>query len=344
MAYVVVALNHFRALKQCAEQFGLELKLDCSNFRLEAKGRGRYFTLYPQFVVSSNGTFMYVPQLTDTHAAFVGWLPYQPVSWDEVSDKLNFKRLMSQNGRRTPQIVRDHAAPEFPFLIKHSAGSFGNGIDGPFPAGFSLEGSILAGREAQARGQAFAEEFIPGSILKVWFWDRTPLFAHHQEFPRIVGTGSKTVSDLVQDKLRRVRQRLDGEGDHRAITRSLKLQGAELTDVLPEGQSLWIDYRYGRTYEPVSPTHTSDSAWHSLRAEVRSEAAEVGRLLGDRLVEHFGAPILYSVDAILAADDAVWWLETNTNPMAPPEIYTAVFETLFGPARTEGGPGALLPA
>lgn len=344
MAYVAVVLNHFRALKPCAEQFGLELKLDCENFRLEAKGRGRYYTLYPQFAIRSDRGFMYASQLTDTNAGFVGWLPYQPVSWDEVSDKLHFKRLMSENGRRTPRIVRDHASPEFPFLVKQSAGSFGDGLDGPYPVGHSINGGTKPQQDGSARGQMFAEEFIPGSILKVWFWDRKPFFAHHREFAKVVGTGSATVGDLLREKLRRVRQRFHGEGDQRAITLSLKFQGVELSDVVPEGQSTWIDYRYGRAYESDPVTHVTDSAWDSLPEQVRTEAAEVGRLLGNRLVEHFGAPILYSVDAILDSAGVVWWLEANTNPMAPPEAYATVFETLFGPANTGSSSVASSPA
>lgn len=332
MAYLPIALNHFRALAQCAEAAGLKMTLDCASFCLEVKGRGRYFTLYPQFMARMNGRMVYTPQLNDNNVGFTGWLPYRPVFWDGMCDKLRFKRFMDQHGRRTPRTMPHHAVADSPFLIKHSAGSFGQALEGPYPAGQLIDIGTLPLQGLPPRGEAFAEAFIHGTPLKVWLWGDSPFFAHHPECPRIVGTGHRTVGELVQERLARVGQAFDGEGDQRSIALSLALQGVERATVLPDQRALWIDYRYGRSYAPVAASNVSDSDWPSLADGIRAEAMEMARLVGGTLETHFGAPILCSVDAVVDASGTVWWLEANTNPMVPPEAYRLVFETLFGPA------------
>lgn len=332
MAYIQIALNHFREMTRCAQRAGVEVKMDCATFSLEAKGRGRYFSLYPQFMVRVNGQIAYTQSLEAGNAAFIGWLPYRPISWREVSDKRLFKQLVLQNGLRAPGLVDTQRPAEVPFLIKQSAGSFGYGLDGPFRASERPAIDTTQAKSPNQQGQLFAEEFIPGAILKVWFWGEQPFFAHQQDFAQITGVGSKTVRELVEDRLARIGERFSGQGEQQAIVRSLKFQDVELDEVLPEGRTAWIDYRYGRTYESTPPSAVSDSVWGQLSSSVRSKAEGMGKIIGRRLTEHFGAPVLCAVDAIVDGNAEVWWLEANTNPMVPPEAYAVMFDTLFGVA------------
>jgi hypothetical protein len=61
------------------------------------------------------------------------------------------------------------------------------------------------------------------------------------------------------------------------------------------------------------------------------EAVELaGAHFAAKLRETMPAPVAYALDAVVDADNQVWWLEANSNPVLPPEGYETMFADLFG--------------
>ncbi|MCY1241930.1 hypothetical protein D9M72_548600 [compost metagenome] len=60
------------------------------------------------------------------------------------------------------------------------------------------------------------------------------------------------------------------------------------------------------------------------------QAQRLGTLLDAELRNQFGVPVLYVVDGVLDAQDRIWWLEMNSNPVMPPAGYPLMFRDLFG--------------
>lgn len=332
MTFIVATLNHFRAVQAWAQANDAEVQLDVLTFEMEVKARHRYFSLKPQFLASMDGRFAHVPTLTPEATGLIGWLPYRPpLRWDVAGDKLTFKSLIAQSGFKTPDWWTEPARAESDHILKRSRGSFGYELYGPYRTG-----ALLPAVPAESRtGQIFAERFIHGRNVKLWFWGEAPFFAHVHDYPTATGDGASSVRQLVDRRLQRVGRALDDSAEASVILQALAYQGHGLDDVPAEGEKFWLDYRYGRTFTSSPVTSQSDNALGQLGSDAQGQAQALGRFLASELLKVLPAPVLCSVDAVLDAQGTLWWLEMNSNPILPPDGYPLILSTLFG----DGGRG-----
>ena len=331
MTFIVATLNHFRAIRSWADAHDAQVELNVRTFELEVKARNRYFRLKPQFLATMDGRFGHVTTLTPDATGLIGWFPYRPpLRWELASDKLSFKHLLKDADYETPEWWTDPKHASLDYILKRSKGSFGYGLYGPYAAG---ERPPSVPPES-ATGQIFAERFIRGRNVKMWFWGHTPFFAHLHAYPTIEGDDAATVRELVAVRLQQVGASLDDSAEMTVLRQALSYQDFSLDQVLKKGQSAWLDYRYGRRFVASPVTAVSDNAWAGLAPRAQQQAQALGRLLGDELLKTMPLPVLYSVDAVLDDHDTLWWLEMNSNPILPPDGYPLILATLFGEART----------
>lgn len=339
MAYLAVTLNHFRPIQAWARSTGAQASLDMATFELEVKTRNRYYVLKPRFLSKRGDRFGHSPELTADVIGFIGWLPYTPLRWALSNDKLQFKMLLRGAGEATPESANYPAVLPFDFVLKRSIGSFGNELAGPFRAGTTAN-DLARSMPAQGNPSAtlYAERFMAGTNVKVWFWGATPFYAHRDDYPAVTGDGATTLADLVTRRLRSVGIGQGTEssiaalpdGDRKSMESTLAYQDLAWQDVPAAGRAVWLDYRYGRRYDVESSSRQSDNALSSFPDAVQQRIAAIGALLSTALKPQFSVPVLYSVDGVLDANGTLWWLEMNSNPILPPEGYPLILSSLFG--------------
>lgn len=323
MSYINSTYNHLRALQHWAAVSGAALSLDVTTMHLEVKHRNRYYELVPQFIALLNGRFAHLPTLSHEAIAFAGWRPYRPWRFDLSTEKLLFKQHLQSAGLRTPSFWADARSASSDFVLKRSRGSFGYEIAGPYRAGQPVKSESDASGSNQ--GTLFAEQFVKGRILKIWFWDSRPFFAHAHDYLLIAGDGRTGAAALAM-----IKRGIHGTDADRAVTTACLLyQGISADSVLMEGQEAWIDYRYGRSYAGGASPSASDNQLDALGESVRLQCSEVGALIAGELRRSLPAPVAYAIDGMLDDEGRIWWLEMNSNPVLPPEAYAEMFQDLF---------------
>lgn len=347
MAYLLVTLNHFKVVQSWAKSTGARVNLDVATFELEVRAGNRIYTLYPQFFAVFGGTYGHSPVLSSGSDGFIGWLPYKLLRWEMATEKLAFKRFLGAHDEPTPAYWSGPGeTPTADFLLKRSRGSFGYDLFGPYHAGSNLQAKLAAAdRSRPAESALFAERFVLGTNLKVWFWGGEAFHAHLHPYPFIEGDGDSTVRALVDRRLALVRRRFDESPDMMIMRAALDYQRIGFDDVLPAGQTVWLDYRYGRRYAVDPTTAEEDNALARLTVGAAEQVARLGQKLGEAMLNQLGAPVLFSVDGVIDDEGKVWWLEMNSNPVMPPLAYPLLFRDLFGiPVPAEFLPSSRAPA
>lgn len=326
MSYITLVFNHFRAIQQWAAETGGRVTLDAATFQLEVKHRNRYFSLHPQFIAREQGRLCNVPSITEGTYAFAGWRPYRPLTLPLAADKLAFKRLLVELGLRTPAWWPTAAQAEHDFVLKRSLGSFGMQIAGPFRVG--RRDQALPGAAREGGGELFAEAFVEGRILKVWFWGSRPFVAHVQEFPAVEGDGALTLEALARRFFGLSEEEWSRAPAAAIVATSVEFQGLKLDAVPAPGDRVWIDFRYGHRDRRLA-IPKSDNAIDALKAGVVEQLTAAGSAIGRHLRETVPAPVIVALDGMIDAAGHVWWLELNSNPALPPEGYREMFGDLF---------------
>ena len=326
-AYLTVSYNHFAAVQRWADETGGQARVDLRDFTMEVKHRGRYYRMYPMFQGRVQGRLTHLSRLTPDVQGFGGWRPYQTLTHPHSSDKKLFKAWLQECGLRCPRAWDfDGRPPQEDYVLKARNGSFGLGLFGPFRRGTPPSGQ--AGEQA-GHGELFAEQFVRGHMLKVWYWGARPFFAHMQAYPVLAGDGRTSVGELLQARV--ARAGLDGESfpQKPVVLGCLAYQGLDPADTLPQGQQAWIDFRYGQLYEPPGAAMVSDNQLQDLALRSGDQLPHLGEALAKLLQQAFPAPVVMTVDGLLDAEGRIWWLEMNTNSLLPPEGYAAMFSDLF---------------
>lgn len=327
-SYLNISFNHFAAVQKWAAATGGEAVLDMRDFTMEVKYRGRYYRLYPLFQGNTQGRLVHLPQLTPDVRGFGGWRPYQTLTHPSSSDKQLFKGYLQQCGLRSPASweLRDEPPPQ-DYVLKARSGSFGRGLFGPYHGG--AQPSATA-KERAPYGELFAEQFIHGRMLKVWYWGAKPFFAHMQEYPSIKGDGRTSVQELLKQRMDAAHLKWESFDQKPVVLDCLAFQSLQLDDVLAVGRPAWIDYRYGQQYELTwGSTSQSDNQLEPLKKLSGDQTVRLGEALARLLQQTLSVPVMITVDGLLDAEGRIWWLEMNTNSLLPPEGYATMFEDLF---------------
>jgi hypothetical protein len=320
-------------VKAWADAAGADTQLDLRSFELEVKCRNRFYVFRPRFLGQHEGRLFHSEMLVEHVTGFIGWLPYGALRTEFSDDKLVFKRFADAAGQRVPATWTPEA-PQGDYLLKRSVGSFGYEITGPYRKGATqVRTPPEAVHGKGPAGTLFAEQFIRGRSLKVWYWGDTAFYAHDQAWPTVRGDGAATLEALAARRLGVPVAEFARSRDYPLVESSLAFQDLSPDRVLPQGREAWIDFRYGRTYQPNTPSDSSDNQLDGLPSGARDSVAGMGAALGKHLLERFRAPVLYALDGVLDPDGEVWWLEMNSNPLLPPDGYEPMFSSLFGAAK-----------
>ena len=333
MSYIAITLNHMRSVKAWADAAGADVQMDLRSFALEVKCRNRFYRFHPRFLGQREGRLFHSEMLVEDVTGFIGWLPYTALRTELSSDKLVFKRFATAAGERVPATWPPES-PQGDFLLKHSVGSFGYQITGPYRQGATeVRTPPPSLGPGGPTGTPYAEQFIQGRSLKVWYWGDAAFYAHCQAWPTVRGDGVSTLESLAAGRLGVSAQAVAQSRDRPLVTDSLAFQGLSPAQVLAAGREAWIDFRYGRTHQPEAPSGSSDNQLQDLPALARASIGRMGAAVGGDLMERYHVPVLYAVDGVVDADDQVWWLEMNSNPLLPPDGYDPMFSSLFGADR-----------
>lgn len=315
-------LDHFRAVRTWAERHSAEATLDVKTFEVEIRCANRYFVFYPQFSVVHQGQLGYTRQLTPAAGGFCGWRPYREYKTPLTTDKLLFKSYFASQGLRVPATWPADQRPALPYIQKRQGGSFGEGMCGPV-----LPGQLDPPCMPTSSG-CFAEQFLEGRSVKVWLWGARPVCADIQDWPTVTGDGISRMEALITQRLHGAEGSSFG-ADSALMLACVRFQGLD-SDSIPEpGQSVWIDFRYGRTFRPPSALRNTPNRLPELQQRCGSQLLGAGTAVARALQQATRAPVISSIDAVLDNEGRLWWLELNSNPLFPHHGYDTMLSELF---------------
>lgn len=322
-------LGHFIVLQEAVDAVGAEAILNLKNFFVFIRCGKRSLALYPQFLVEIQGVRQYTLDFSAEALCFIGWLPYYNKRWDAASDKLVFKAWASTQGLAVPAHALAHELADArlgDFIVKRRASSFGQQIRGPY-AGAALASQTLEDNE-------YAEQFIAGEVLKIWYWDDLPVCMEIDAMPMVSGDGHLSIQALLERRLhdlKRNRGHRPGDAnacawDFSGVEQYLAYQGLTLDTVLPYGVQQVVDLRYGTPYMLPAFRKTLDLG-RRMPEDLREQLLHIGRASWACIPEAKRAGTAYTVDAILAPDRTIRVLEMNSNPFLHPLVYRCMIRT-----------------
>ena len=318
MYFLFRPIKHLHPIREWALENDAELRLAPESFELTVRLRGQQVTLIPRFVTEREGRINYQRDFAGD-GDFIGWMPYPVKSWDISTDKAAFKRYALECGLRVTAGWTEGEALAPDFIVKPAVGSFGQGIRGPFRRGTSVERAVP--REGE-----FCEQFIKGRSAKAWFWNGQPCALEVLTPPRLYGDGRRTLREIATQP----RGNFDVALDLHASADMLAWQGMHADDIVPEGAEVMLDYRYMTPHDRV--TLKNRDVWSTIDAGIAAQFAYAGPLLQRGIDEAVRENAVFTVDAVIDAQDRVWLLEMNSHPMIHPRVYPAMLASVFATA------------
>lgn len=315
-------LDHFKLLQSALRAYSAEAILGISDFVVYLRKDKEHKTLYPQFMAVIDGVRQYLPAPSEHAHMFAGWLPYRNKRWPLASDKLLFKQFAIEQGLHTPEFSVDSSSPLQNVIVKQAASSFGAQIMGPFRS--SSEYRLDTAR------REYYEQFIEGSILKIWYWNAQPICMEMDEMPFVTGDGATTIENLI---LRRagIRKRLSVEERQSLLSECdivLRFFGMQRSTVLPRGVRQLIEFRYGTDLMRPNSRKVVDFRAESQHQLIPSLEG-IGAALYQAVPEDIRLGTLSTVDCILDTERRLWLLEVNSNPTVHPYVYPVMVASLF---------------
>lgn len=316
----VFLINHFKKLEAAASTYNAKLYLNVSNFEIELTISNTVFLLYPQFLEILDNKPYYTRKFTQDAVCFIGWRPYQPADLPNFADKLYMKKLFQESGFLTPGFSLDPNASLSNVIVKRNGNSFGSGLRGPFKSSTEYQINPKIGE--------FFEEFIGGEILKVYYWNETPVCMERQKMPIAVGNGVDSIEILATRKaLERGR-----ETDCSSIDDILTFQDKTRQTILNNDEAVLLDFRYESDFcDPFSITETHFP--ESNNESMITSFYHLGSVLFSHLKKENIKNLCYTVDAILTTDGESFMLEMNTNPTVHHLVYEEMIDSLWKQAH-----------
>jgi hypothetical protein len=311
-------LQHALAVSTWMQEHDAKGGIDPKTMGMEIALGDRAVRFYPQFTIQQEGQLSFVPRLQPGVAGFVGWVPNPGKGWKESSDKLAFKDFARRHGLRTPLSGGPGTVPMTDYLVKKASSTLGRHVEGPFPA---------AHRAAIAPG-FFWEQFVRGRVVKAWYWNGELAVAEAVQMPTVTGDGKRTIAELALYALGPVAAASPLPAEF------LALQGESIASVPAAGKVVQLEYRY------ISPFNPSNHVDQDIRAAIRGTAFEeqlvrAGRACLQCVPEDLRADTAFSIDAVLDAQDRLWLLEINCNPLLHPAFYPVMLDSLFARVAEE---------
>jgi hypothetical protein len=309
-------INHFRELQPALLRLQLEATLNARDFSLEVRHGGQSLVLRPQFTQPvPGGAVIYVDTFSPAVKRFIGWRPAYDLRWPLSEQKLAFKQFMLAHQLPTP---RHWLAPEpgLPHVIvKKNRSSFSEGIRGPFvdAAGVTLD----------AQQGEYLEEFKPGDIIKVWYWNSEPVAAEETEMLSVVGDGISSIGDIIACHVFML-----GIASHdpKQYEGYLAYQGRTLRTVLRRGEVCAVEFRYNSELPTLRMRDIRIGAepFHGLEGLLKA----AGHHLWNTIPADRRQDVVFAVDAMLDGDKKLWFLEMNSNPYVHPYVYPHMMRSI----------------
>jgi hypothetical protein len=311
---------HFGAVQKCLQAMGGRAICNMETGALEIRARGRKVGLFPQFgLFKYGGGIGYTQTLLDTAEFFVGWRPYVGRTFPFAFDKRAFKAFCRGNGVAVPRQWVLPQEVETDVLIKRGVSSFSEGIMGPFtPAAVQRLGRTLADGE-------FLEEFIAGDIIKVWYWNATPVCMDVLPMPSVTGDGRRTLRQLINRiKFPHI------QGDWSAWQAIAEYQGMTLDHIVTQGQRVLAEFRYQCILHQVATEFPNTNVLANYAGTpLMQQLRRSGEVFWRGIPENVRSNILFTVDGILDRAGKAHFVEINSNPTVHPDAYAPMLEGLI---------------
>lgn len=308
-------LNHFKSFAAAARAHHIDMWCDI-DLRLLLSFPDSAVTFYPQFLEIPDAGPEYSSAFRQEAVCFTGWRPYLPVGVNAFIDKLHLKQQFIDHGFAVPAFSVDPHCRWHDVLVKSRHGAFGKGMHGPFR---SADEYLL-----QPEGGEYYECFVPGTILKIAYWDATPVSIEAQDMPVLTGDGKRSLLEMAHE---RAKQRGRDGMDEWVLDEVLTYQGHGVDVVLPSGEEVMADFRYESDFltchavEEMLLPHERFASW-------QDDFQRLGDFLFSLLRQEKILHLYYSVDAILSDDGVLYVLEANANPTVHPCAYPAMVTTI----------------
>jgi hypothetical protein len=317
-------LDHVKWLRRATKSVGAEFIFAGDSMQALLRKGERQLALHPQFLTLVDGSIRRTPHLHDESGPFLGWLPYRSKHWPIAVDRLAFKRFASEAGLPVPAVPSGTAPAGV--VVRQVQPSFEPFIAGPF--------RTAADRPLDAKVAEYYEPFIDGEALTVWYWNGQPLCAESATPPTVTGDGKSQVGELL------VRGVAEGGRLPPAAIRArlaecdavAKFLGRTLSTVLPAGEKMTAGLGHGsplngvRERKVVSLTAspaTPELGWLPLMRKA-------GPLLLAALPAELRPSTLFSVNATVDREGAVWLLDMDASPRVHPLTYGTMLASLLG--------------
>ncbi len=315
-------LDHVKWLRHAVMAAGAEFIVAGDSLQALLRRGSHHWLLHPQFLMTVGGVGQYTPQLHEQSETFAGWLPYRTKRWPISTDKLAFKRFATAAGLPVPEHFMAAADSLGDVIVKRASSSFGRHLHGPFRSARE--------RPLDLSQSEYYERFVRGDMLKIWFWNDTPVCAEQIKMPFVTGDGASTLRELITLRAKHRRRYTKEEFDEQLASCSsvLRYFGADLETVLPKGTTQLIEFRYSSYLRPPGDRVTLDFATQpepSWMPIIRT----AGRKLVAGIPEGIRAKTQFTVDAILDDAGQVWFLEMNSNPMTHPLAYPLIVQSML---------------
>ena len=315
------AFNHFKWLQEAVVKSGGEAFLNIRNFVVEVRLPQQVHHLIPQFVARLNGAKVYATKLDRDSIRFAGWKPYICHPTPEIGQKLKFKEWLLRVGLPTPEYTTRHEPGLADVILKKNISSFGAHIAGPYRQ--------APDQPLDSENGEFYERYVPGRIVKTWFWANRPVCLELKDMPTVIGDGHSTVRKLAVRRAFGPKKMVKLE----PVTELLQYLGNNTLDtVLKQDEKQIIDFRYASLFSRPGDVEDIDlpsdnPAFASLQS--------LGQSIYGVLPAETRDKTIYSVDSILGHDGTLWFLEANFNPFVHPKLYPAM---LAGLSQQQGVP------
>lgn len=308
-------MHHFRELWSALEKQGFQGAIRMKDFKLAVSDHQRVLDLKPQFTAKVNGSKCYITGPSATMEAFSGWRENLFRQWSISNEKILFKNYMVHCGLPTPQFCMDSSKQLENVIVKTSRSSFSKGIRGPYRSSRDT-------RIDPSRGEFF-EQFIPGRIVKLWYWNQEPVAAELLEMLGVFGNGKSTIFELLETHRLMIGQ---ATVDYAVFEPFLSFQGFSLETTPEKGQEVKVDFRYATEF-PMSYRARDIRIGQEDFFGLENFLKDVGQHLWRAIPEEIRHNLVYSVDAILDENNRLWLLEMNSNPYVHPYVYPHMLQS-----------------
>ena len=314
MSFILSPLQHLRGIRRWADAQGVHMHLSPQSMSLTLTRGSQVQRLVPRFVVQRGGRLSYIRTFED-EGSFVGWHTTDPESWPLAQDKLAFKRQASAMGLRVPAAWNDSHALAENFVLKSRTGSFGEEVQGPYKiSSFDFTPPL--------EKDGYYEQFISGRSAKAWCWNGQVIALELIEPPYLLGDGLRSLQMLASPRGNLERAI--------ALEKSLSMLAWQdmTTESVPSvGQRVLLDFKYASPFDALS--FENKNVWSVQTEKVMHQFARSASLLHSCLPAPLQRRGLFTLDAVLDAQECAWFLEMNSHPMIHPDVYAPMLSTLM---------------